>query len=70
MPARKSVVVKSCSTRLKRDLFEDIARKRIASPELSIPIADDYWGNLNYEKRSEKINMELIDLFLCGDTRG
>ena len=58
----------ACYARLKADVVEDIAQKRIASPELVVPADDDYWGMLNYEKRSEKINMELIDLFL-GDSR-
>ncbi len=70
LPGPKSAIVKSRFTRLQPDFLEDIARKRIASPELSIAAVDDYWGILNYEKRSEKIDMESIDLFLFGDTRG
>ena len=69
-PPPKLAVTESLSARLKADLLEEIARKRVASPELSVPAADDYWGILNYEKRSEKINMELVDSFLCGDSRG
>ena len=65
-PLPKSTVAKSRFAWLKADLLEDIARKRVASPELSVPAADDYWGILNHEKRSEKINMESLLLFLCG----
>lgn len=65
-PVLKSTAVKSRSGWLKADLLEDIARKRVASPELSVPAADDYWGVLNYEKRSETINMESLYLSLCG----
>ena len=64
----KSTVAKSRSIWSTADLFEDIARRRIASPQLIVPAADDYWGILNHEKRSEKINMESIDLFLREDS--
>lgn len=65
-PVPKSTAAKSRSGWLKADLLEDIARKRVASPELSVPAADDYWGILNYEKRSETINMESLYFSLCG----
>jgi hypothetical protein len=68
-PLPKLAISESLSARLKVDLLEEISRKRVASPELSVPAADDYWGILNYEKRSEKINMELVDSFLCEDSR-
>ena len=46
------------------DFFDDIAPKRIPSPELSLPEEGDYWGKLNYEKRKEKVNLGAIDMFL------
>lgn len=67
-PLPTSAITKSPTTWSREDLFEDIARKRVASPELSLPAADDQWGVLNYEKRSEKINLESIDLFLWEDS--
>lgn len=51
------------------DIFHDVARQRIASPELKVPAEGDYWQWLNYEKRSEKVDLELLDLFLLGELR-
>ena len=46
------------------DFFDDIAPKRIPSPELPVPDEGDYWGKLNYEKRKEKVDFGAIDMFL------
>jgi hypothetical protein len=39
--------------------------QRKSTPELVIPTEGDYWGKLNYQKRSEKIDFEVLDEFFC-----
>jgi hypothetical protein len=42
--------------------------QRKSTPELVIPTEGDYWGKLNYQKRSEKIDFEVLDEFFCCET--
>jgi len=55
------------------DLFDATAchplpTQRKSTPELVIPAEDDYWGKLNYQKRSEKIDFEALDEFFRCET--
>jgi hypothetical protein len=43
------------------DEFEPI---RVPSPELIVPPEDEWWDQLNYEKRSGKVDLEYLNSFL------